>query len=113
MKMDLELNWQATINIGQFSNVQPGARLKLKDIDADDPEMYKKLMNVISPLWMMQMYNLLSEADTALHLGPRTRYFDALKDSMEDIQKGFDVAVKELGTEVTAEGFYGSEPGGR
>jgi len=93
MKMDLKIGWSSTINVGSFSNVQPNVEIVLKDVDALDPETYKKLEEIVAPLFVMQLYNLLIEVDTAMALNPRGRYLDSLKDNIENVEGDFEKAV--------------------
>ena len=111
-KMDLKVGWNATVNIGNYSNIQPYVEINLKDVDSTDKDIPLALSNLVSSLWMIQVHNLLSEVDTALSLNPRGRYFDELKGTIENIHDDFRKAVDELGI-VTMEGIYGkSEFGG-
>ena len=96
MKMDLKIGWNATINVGNYSNVHPDVEIVLKNVDALDPETYKKLEEIVAPLFVMQLYNLLIEVDTAMALNPRGKYLDSLKDNIDNVEGDFKKAVEDL-----------------
>lgn len=65
MKADVTVNRQITINTGNYSAVRPSVSVTLKDVDTGNMGAeYKKLDNIVSALFALEMASLLEDQDS-------------------------------------------------
>lgn len=104
MKSDLSIEWESTMNVGNYSNIQPKVNITLKDVDAGNVYLYKTLTNIVHSLWIVQVHALLSEVKTSLELS-RNGYYKALDDAIMDVKKDLVNEVKNIGKDISKEDY--------
>lgn len=104
-KSDLSIGWESTINVGNYSNIQPKVNITLKDVDANNVYLHKTLTNIVHSLWTIQVHALLSEVKTSLELQPRTGYKRVLDDAIIDIKKDLINEVENIEKDVGKENY--------